>query len=65
MFISGTLRRCLRWNLVLEAEPKSSSGYGSDISQVSYKNKFNYIISIIFTLLKRHYCHHLGIIIPY
>ena len=24
------------WDLVLEAEPKSSSSYGSDISQVSY-----------------------------
>ena len=36
IFISGTLRRCLRWDLVLEAEPKSSSSYGSDICQVAY-----------------------------
>ena len=37
IFISGTLRRCLRWDLVLEAEPKSSSSYGNDIRQVSYR----------------------------
>ena len=36
IFISRTLRRCLRWDLVLEAEPKSSSSYGNDICQVSY-----------------------------
>ena len=36
MFISGTLRRCLRWDLVLEAEPKSSFNYGNDIRQVHY-----------------------------
>ena len=34
--INHNLRRCLRWDLVLEAEPKSSSSYGSDIRQVGY-----------------------------
>ena len=35
IFISGTLRRCLRWDLVLEAEKKSSSSYVKNIIQVS------------------------------
>ena len=30
---------CLRWYLVLEDEPKSSSNYRSDIRQVSYRYK--------------------------
>ena len=36
IFISGTLRRCLRWDLVLETESKSSSSYGNDICQAAY-----------------------------
>ena len=52
IFISVTLRRCLRWDLVLEAEPKSSSSYGSDICQAAY-NLFveNVIFKIIMLLL--------------
>ena len=35
-FISRTLLRCLRWDLVLETEPQSPINYGSNICQVHY-----------------------------
>ena len=57
----GTLRRCLRWDLVLEAEKKKFPSCVKNIIQVSYISVKNNIIRLKFSqsyfLIQVHHLH--------
>ena len=51
-FISRTLRRSLRWDLILEDEPRCPINYGRNINQVHYNEVYeNYALARLSSLI--------------